>query len=330
MSAPKMPQRPRRNRKSKNIRELIKENQVTAHDFIYPIFIVEGKNQSQPISALPGQMRYSIDQTLKVCEEVQTLGIPGIALFPKIEDDLKDASAREALNPEGLVPRTISEIKKRFPDLLIFSDVALDPFSSEGHDGIVKDGKILNDESVEVLAKMALVHAQAGADFVAPSDMMDGRVRRIREVLDGKNFIETGILAYTAKYASSFYGPFRVALDSAPRAGDKKTYQMDPANSKEALRELKLDTAEGADIVMVKPALAYLDIIRLFKQHSNLPVAAYNVSGEYAMIKAAGEKGWLDADRATEEMLLAIKRSGADIIFSYFALEFCRSLKKRS
>jgi len=325
MSARKQWQRPRRNRKSQKVRDLVKETQVTSHDFIYPVFVVEGTKQCQPIPALPGQMRYSIDELLKVCEEVEKLGIPGIELFPKVEESLKDHRATEALNEKGLVPRTVREIKKHFPDLLVFTDIALDPFSSDGHDGIVENGKIINDESIEILAQMAVLHASSGADFVAPSDMMDGRVRRIRELLDENGYQETGILSYTAKYASSFYGPFRSALDSAPRAGDKKTYQMDPSNSREALRELKLDIAEGADIVMVKPALAYLDIIRLFKDNSSLPIAAYNVSGEYAMIKAASEKGWIDEAQARDEMLLAIKRSGADIIFSYFALDFCRS-----
>jgi len=327
MPARKPLARPRRNRKSQKVRELVQESQVTSHDFIYPVFLVEGSKQKQKISALPGQMRYSLDELLKVCEEVESLGIPGIELFPKIEESLKDARASEALNKKGLVPRAVREIKKRFPELLVFTDIALDPFSSDGHDGIVKNGKVLNDESVEVLAQMALVHAEAGADFVAPSDMMDGRVRRIREILDENGHHETGILSYAAKYASSFYGPFREALDSAPRAGDKKTYQMDPSNSREALRELKLDLSEGADIVMVKPALAYLDIIRLFKENSTVPIAAYNVSGEYAMIKAAAEKGWIDETRARDEMLTSIKRSGADIIFSYFAIDYCKSKK---
>jgi porphobilinogen synthase len=316
--------RPRRNRQSSAVRNLVRENKLSPHDFIYPVFIVEGKNQKQPIAALPGQFRYSIDELLKICAEVEKLQIPGIVLFPKIEDNLKDCQAKESLNPQGLVPKAITAIKKSFPDLVVFTDIALDPFSSDGHDGIVKDGEILNDETLEALAKMSVVHAQAGADFVAPSDMMDGRVRNIRQTLDQNQFKNVGILSYTAKYASSFYGPFRSALDSAPRAGDKKTYQMDPANSREALRELKLDISEGADIVMVKPALPYLDIIRLFKQHSTLPIAAYNVSGEYAMIKAAGEKGWINEKAVRDESLLSIKRAGADIIFSYFALEYAR------
>jgi porphobilinogen synthase len=321
--------RPRRNRKNKSLRNLVRENALTPHDFIYPIFIVEGKNQKQPIPALPGQFRHSIDELLKICKEVHELGIPGVVLFPKIDDKYKDSNASEALNKNGLVPTAVRAIKKAFPDLVVFTDIALDPFSSDGHDGLVKDGEILNDETLAVLSAMAVVHAEAGADFVAPSDMMDGRVRNIRHALDTNDFKNVGILSYTAKYASSFYGPFRSALDSAPRAGDKKTYQMDPANSREALRELKLDIAEGADIVMVKPALPYLDIIHLFKQHSTLPIAAYNVSGEYAMIKAAGEKAWIDEKLARDESLLSIKRAGADIIFSYFALEFAKDYRKK-
>ena len=321
--------RPRRNRQNKGLRNLVRENALTPHDFIFPIFIVDGKKQKQAIPALPGQFRYSIDELLKVCKEVHELGIPGVVLFPKIDDKLKDSNASEAVNKTGLVPRAVRAIKKEFPDLVVFTDIALDPFSSEGHDGLVKNGEILNDETLAVLSAMAVVHAEAGADFVAPSDMMDGRVRNIRQTLDKNNFKNVGILSYTAKYASSFYGPFRSALDSAPRAGDKKTYQMDPANSREALRELKLDIAEGADIVMVKPALPYLDIIHLFKQHSTLPIAAYNVSGEYAMIKAAGEKAWIDEKLARDESLLSIKRAGADIIFSYFALEFAKDYQKK-
>lgn len=321
--------RPRRNRQNTAVRNLVRETLVTPFDFIYPVFIVEGQKQKQSISALPGQYRYSTDELLKVCEELEKLQIPGLVLFPKIEDSLKDSSASESLNTKGLVPKTIREIKKRFPDLVVFTDIALDPFSSDGHDGIVKEGEILNDETVQILSQMSVVHAEAGADFVAPSDMMDGRVKNIRRALDQKDFKNVGILSYTAKYASSYYGPFRSALDSAPRAGDKKSYQMDPANSREALRELKLDIAEGADMVMVKPALPYLDIIRLFKQHSTLPIAAYNVSGEYAMIKAAGEKGWVDEKAVRDEALLSIKRAGADIIFSYFAMEYAKDYWKK-
>lgn len=322
--------RPRRNRKSPLVRTLVSENSVTPQDFLYPVFIVEGKNIQQEISSLPGQYRYSIDNLLLLCEKISRLKIPGISLFPKINESLKNKKASEALNSRGLVPHAVRELKKQFPDLIIMTDIALDPFSSDGHDGIVENGKVLNDASLEVLAEMAVIHADAGADYVGPSDMMDGRVRRIRESLDKNNFTETGIISYTAKYASEFYGPFRDALDSAPRAGDKKTYQMDPANSREALRELKLDLQEGADMVMVKPALAYLDIIKLFKQNSTVPVAAYNVSGEYAMIKAAAEKGWIDGPLATHEMLLSIKRAGADVILSYFAVEYCEWLESQS
>jgi porphobilinogen synthase len=325
-----MLQRPRRNRKSAGLRDLVQENHLQTKDFVYPVFIVEGKQQIQPITDMPGQSRYSIDEALKLCDELMSLGIPGIDLFPKIEENLKDPTAREALNPKGLVPRAVSEIKKRFPELIVFTDVALDPYSSDGHDGLVKDGKILNDETVEVLAKMALVHAEAGADFISPSDMMDGRVKAIRYYLDKNDQADVGILSYTAKYASGFYGPFRSALDSAPKAGDKKTYQMDPANSREALRELRLDLSEGADMVMVKPALSYLDIIQLFKKHSTVPIAAYNVSGEYSMIKAAAQKGWLNEERIMIETSLSMKRAGADIIFSYFARDIARWIKKNS
>lgn len=324
-----MNQRPRRNRKSSSIRDLVRETELLPNDFVYPVFIESGKKIKQAITSLPGQFRYSMDELLPVCENAVKLGIKGIAFFPKIEDAKKNARASEALNDKGLVPNAIREIKRRFPELVIFSDIALDPFSSDGHDGLVRDGKILNDETVEVLAEMALVHADAGVDFVAPSDMMDGRVGAIRKRLDKAKHTDVGIMAYTAKYASSFYGPFRDALDSAPRAGDKKTYQMDPANSREALKELKLDIKEGADIVMVKPALAYLDIIKLFQQNSTVPVAAYNVSGEYAMIKAAAKNGWLDETHARNESLLAMKRAGADILFSYFAVEFAKEFKSK-
>lgn len=323
-----MLQRPRRNRKSAAIRDLVQETQLSAKDLVYPVFIVEGTKQVQAIKDMPGQARHSVDELLKLCEDLLNLGIHAIDLFPKIEEALKDSLASEALNQKGLVPRAISEVKKRFPELLVFTDVALDPFSADGHDGLVKNGKILNDETVAVLAKMALVHAEAGADFVSPSDMMDGRVKAIRQALDGKGHKDVGILSYTAKYASGFYGPFRSALDSAPKSGDKKTYQMDPANSREALRELKLDVSEGADIVMVKPALSYLDIISLFKKHSPLPIAAYNVSGEYSMIKAAGEKGWINEERIMMETLLSMKRAGADIIFTYFARDAAELLSR--
>lgn len=322
-----MLQRPRRNRKSAAIRDLIQETQLTTKDLVYPVFVVEGSKQIQAIKDMPGQSRHSVDELLKLCEELLNLGVSAIDLFPKIEEALKDQKASEALNKKGLIPRAVAEVKKRFPELLVFTDIALDPFSADGHDGLVKEGQILNDETVQVLAQMALVHAEAGADFVSPSDMMDGRVKAIRQALDHKNFTDVGILSYTAKYASGFYGPFRSALDSAPKSGDKKTYQMDPANSREALRELKLDVSEGADIVMVKPALSYLDIISLFKKHSPVPVAAYNVSGEYSMIKAAAEKGWINEERIMMETLTSIKRAGADIIFTYFARDVAQLMK---
>lgn len=323
-----MLQRPRRNRKNAAIRALAQETDISIKDFVYPLFIVEGSRQKQATSSLPGQFRYSLDTLVPFCETIVNFGIKGIALFPKIDDTKKNSKASEALNSKGLVPRAVKEIKKKFPDLLIFTDIALDPFSSDGHDGLVANGEVLNDESVKVLSEMACIHAAAGADFVSPSDMMDGRIGAIRKALDKNHFSSTGIMAYTAKYASSFYGPFRDALDSAPRSGDKKTYQMNPANAREAVRELKLDLAEGADIVMVKPALAYLDILRLFKEKSSVPVAAYNVSGEYAMVKAAAKNGWLDEKSARDESLLSMKRAGADIIFSYFALEFAKDHRK--
>ena len=312
--------RPRRNRKSEAIRKWLAETDLKNHQLIYPTFVVDGKNQQQEISALPGQYRYSVDNLLKVCEKLMDKGVGGIALFPSIENSLKNSQATEAINPGNLVCKAIKEIKKNFPELPVIADIALDPFSSDGHDGLVKDGKILNDETVEILAQMSVVFAEAGADVLAPSDMMDGRVLAMRDSLDDKGFEEVQILAYSAKYASCFYGPFRSALDSAPRFGDKRTYQLSPRNIDEALLECELDEQEGADILMVKPALSYLDIITRLKSQTLLPVAAYNVSGEYAMIKAAAQKGWLDESLAIGEMLLSIKRAGADIIFTYFAL----------
>ncbi len=313
--------RPRRNRKNETFRHWRKETTLTHQDFVYPVFIVDGKKQKQEIGAMPGQFRHSVDGLLPLCEKALKKGVGAIALFPAIEDSLKDSKASESLNPDNLLCRALREVKKEFPELLLISDVALDPYSSDGHDGLVKDGEILNDETLEILEKMACLHAMNGADVVAPSDMMDGRVLKIRQGLDEVGLTNTSIISYTAKYASSFYGPFREALDSAPRGGDKKTYQMDPASKKEALLEASLDEEEGADILMVKPALPYLDIITDLKNHSQLPIAAYNVSGEYAMIKAASEKGWLDEKKAVGEMLLSIKRAGADVIFTYFALD---------
>ncbi len=313
--------RPRRNRKNATFRHWRKETSLTREDFVFPVFVVDGQKQKQEISAMPGQFRYSIDELLPVCEKALNKGVKALALFPAIEDSLKDSQASEALNPENLLCRTLKTIKKEFPELILISDVALDPYSSDGHDGLVKNGEILNDETLEILEKMACLQAMNGADVVAPSDMMDGRVLKIRQGLDNLGLQNTSIISYCAKYASAFYGPFREALDSAPRGGDKKTYQMDPGSKREALIEAELDEDEGADILMVKPALAYLDIINDLRQHSHLPIAAYNVSGEYAMIKAASEKGWIDEKKAIGEMLLSIKRSGADLIFTYFALD---------
>lgn len=275
---------------------------------------------------MPGQYRLSIDELELEVQQLADLGIPGIALFPAIPDSLKDATASESLNRDGLFPRSIRRVKSAAPDLLIISDVALDPYSSDGHDGIVRDGRILNDETLEVLSQVALIHAEAGADIVAPSDMMDGRIAAIRDALDAGGYWDVALLSYTAKYASSFYGPFRDALDSAPRTHEgippnKKTYQMDPGNAREAVRELMLDLEEGADMVMVKPALPYLDVIYRLHEASDVPVAAYNVSGEYAMLSAAAEKGWIDRRDAVMESLTAIQRAGADIILTYFAKE---------
>ncbi|AOC51079.1 5-aminolevulinate dehydratase [Microcystis aeruginosa NIES-3806] len=313
--------RPRRLRYTPAIRRLVRETELTVNDLIYPLFIMEGENQKVAISSMPDCYRYSLDLLLKEVVNAYNLGINAIALFPLIAEDKKDNFGRESYNPDGLVPRAVKAIKKEVPEIIIITDVALDPFSIYGHDGIVEDGKILNDETLEVLVKMSLSQAAAGANFVAPSDMMDGRVGAIRRALDAAGYLDVGILAYTAKYASAYYGPFRDALESAPKFGDKKTYQMDGANSREALREASLDITEGADIIMVKPALAYLDIIRRLRDSSHLPVAAYNVSGEYAMIKAAAKQGWIDEKSLILETLTSMKRAGADLILTYFALD---------
>lgn len=316
-----MESRPRRNRKSASLRALLTETVLLPSDFVLPLFIKEGQGVKEPISSMPGQFRLSIDEMLKICAEAKKLKIPAIALFPVIEDKLKDSKATESKNAKGLIPKAIAELKNKFPELTVITDVAMDPYSSDGHDGFVEKGEIINDLSLPILAEQAIAQAKAGADIVAPSDMMDGRVGFIRDALDDNGFSNTGILAYSAKYASGFYGPFREALDSAPRFGDKKTYQMNPANAREALREAFLDETEGADILMVKPALAYLDVIARLKEATTLPIAAYHVSGEYAMIMAAAEKGWLDGEKCMMESLTSIKRSGADMIFSYYALQ---------
>ncbi|CCI13707.1 Delta-aminolevulinic acid dehydratase (porphobilinogen synthase) [Microcystis aeruginosa PCC 9806] len=313
--------RPRRLRYTPAIRRLVRETELTVNDLIYPLFIMEGENQKVAIPSMPDCYRYSLDLLLKEVVNAYNLGINAIALFPLIAEDKKDNFGRESYNPDGLVPGAVKAIKKEVPEIIIITDVALDPFSIYGHDGIVEDGKILNDETLEVLVKMSLSQAAAGANFVAPSDMMDGRVGAIRRALDAAGYLDVGILAYTAKYASAYYGPFRDALESAPKFGDKKTYQMDGANSREALREASLDITEGADIIMVKPALAYLDIIRRLRDSSHLPVAAYNVSGEYAMIKAAAKQGWIDEKSLILETLTSMKRAGADLILTYFAAD---------
>lgn len=320
------PERPRRNRRSLAIRDLVAETSLSPSQLILPIFIQEGRGESSPIPSLPGISRLSIDQAVELIRASQSLGVNAFALFPKIEDRLKDQSARESRNRDGLLPRAIQEIKSATPEICLITDVAMDPYSSDGHDGIVRDGKILNDESLPILAEMALLQAECGADYVAPSDMMDGRVGYLRSALDSGGYFETGILAYTAKYASAYYGPFRDALDSAPKSGDKKTYQMDIRNSHEALREARLDVSEGADIVMVKPALAYLDVISKVKAAVDVPVAAYQVSGEYAMVEAAAKLGWLNREAIHLENTMAIRRAGADLIFTYAAAEIARWL----
>lgn len=322
--------RPRRNRNSSALRNLVRETHLTTANLVLPLFVCEGKNKKIAIRSMPGCFRFSMDLLIREIREAAQLGIPAVALFPVLSEKLKDRHASESANPRGLLQNTIREIKSKVPKMAVITDVAMDPYSSDGHDGLVKNGKILNDETVEILCAMALSQAEAGADMVAPSDMMDGRVKAIRSALDQKGFQETGILAYSAKYASAFYGPFREALDSAPKKGDKKTYQMDPANSREALREILLDVKEGADIVMVKPALLYLDIISKVKQAVHIPVAAYHVSGEYAMIQAAAEKGWLDAEKCMLEALLSIKRAGADMILTYWAKQAAKLLGRKS
>lgn len=314
-----LPSRPRRNRKSESIRSLVRETILIPEEFIYPIFI-HNKTNDEEISSMPGCKRFSLEGLLEEVNRSKKLGITAFMLFPAIDESLKSQLSEEAYNSKGLVPRIIGNLKKEFPEVIVITDIALDPYSSDGHDGVVApSGEVLNDFTVDILCKQALCHAKAGVDVVAPSDMMDGRVGAIREFLDIEGFPNVSILSYTAKYASAFYGPFRGALDSAPKFGDKKTYQMDPANSNEALRELLLDENEGADIVMVKPASHYLDVVRMFKENTDLPVAAFQVSGEYLMIKSAASSGWLDEDKVIMESLLSIKRAGADMIVTYFA-----------
>ena len=324
--------RMRRMRRDDFSRRLMREHRLSADDLIYPVFVLEGENIVQPVASMPGVSRTSLDGLLRTAEEAVALGVPALALFPVVEDGKKSLGAEEAYNPDGLVPRVVQALKARFPVLGVITDIALDPYTSHGQDGLIDEaGYVLNDETLEVLAKQALCHAQAGADVVAPSDMMDGRVARIRAELDQANQIYTRILAYSAKYASSFYGPFRDAVGSAGNLGkgNKYTYQMDPANSNEALREVALDLEEGADMVMVKPGMPYLDIVRRVKEEFGVPTYAYQVSGEYAMLKAAAQNGWLNEEACVLESLLAFKRAGADGILTYFALDAAEYLKRR-
>jgi porphobilinogen synthase len=310
------------------MRALVRETSLSASDFVLPVFVEEGENKRTPIASMPGVARVSVDELTRDCAAAFELGVKGVALFPALDDSLKDPEGRESLNPDGLLQRAVRALKKEVPDLLVITDVALDPYSSDGHDGLVRDGRILNDETLPLLAQMAVAQAEAGVDVVAPSDMMDGRVEAIRDALDSQGFADVAICSYCAKYASSFYGPFREALDSAPKSGDKKTYQMDPANRREAMREIELDEAEGADWILIKPGLPYLDVVRLARDHTHLPVAVYHVSGEYAMLHAAARQGWLDYNACLLETLTAFKRAGADIIFTYGALDAARLLAR--
>jgi len=307
---------------------MVEETRVTTDDLIFPLFLIDGVKKQTEVASMPGIYRLSVDLMLKEIEECLKLGIRVFDVFPAVEDQWKDKHATRSYDSDFFYLRALREIKKQFPEAVIMTDVAMDPYSSDGHDGLVRDGKIVNDETLEILGRMALAQAETGIDILGPSDMMDGRVGYIRSLLDKNGYTEVSIMSYTAKYASGFYNPFRDALDSAPKFGDKKTYQMNPANRREALIEASLDEEEGADFLMVKPALAYLDIIRLLRDNSHLPIAAYNVSGEYSMIKAAAMRGWLDGDRVMKETLLSIKRAGADVILTYFAKEFARAAAK--
>ena len=322
--------RPRRNRKSEAIRGLVREHEVSVKDLIFPLFLTSGSNKKVEISSMPGIFRLSTDELVREIESCLKLGITTFAPFPHIDESLKNQFATESHNTDGLYLKAIREIKANFPEACLLTDVAMDPYSSDGHDGIVRNGEIINDETLIVLGKMALAQARAGTDIIGPSDMMDGRIGYLRNLLDEEDFSHVSIMSYSAKYASAFYGPFRDALDSAPKAGDKKTYQMDPANLAEALIEAELDFAEGADFLMVKPALPYLDVIKTLYDSFEIPIAAYNVSGEYAMVKAASQKGWIDGTKAMNESLLSIKRAGAKIILTYFAKEFALYKKNQS
>jgi porphobilinogen synthase len=318
--------RGRRLRASSAIRDMVAESHLSTDDLIAPVFVMDGDNQKQEIASMPGYYRFTIDLLKKEAQELYDLGIKSILLFAKVPDSLKDNEGTEALNKDGLMQRAIRELKEAVPELLLMTDVALDPYSSYGHDGVVINRKIINDQTVEILSRMSLSHAKAGADFVAPSDMMDGRIGAIRDILEDAGMHNTGIMAYSAKYASCFYGPFRDALDSAPGFGDKKTYQMNPANIREAVKEAQLDINEGADIVMVKPGMPYLDVLKAVKDEVNVPVSVYQVSGEYSMIKAAAMNGWIDGEEAMMESLIGFKRAGADLIATYFAKEVAKKI----
>jgi porphobilinogen synthase len=320
--------RPRRNRKSAAIRNMVEETKLGVENLIYPIFLKDGKNIKDEVLSLPNNFRWSIDRLLPEIEECMNLGIYTFDIFPAVDEELKDKIASYSYAEDNFYLNAIRQIKERFPESVVMSDVAMDPYSSDGHDGYVENGNILNDETLPILARMTIAQAQAGADIIGPSDMMDGRVGVLRQALDEEGFTDVSIMSYSAKYASAFYGPFRDALNSAPKLGDKKTYQMNPANKREALLEAQLDFEEGADMLMVKPALCYLDVIHLLRENFTIPITAYNVSGECAMVYAAAKNGWLDYDRAVFEMLLSIKRAGADGILTYFAKDFAKMVKK--
>jgi len=319
--------RPRRNRRTPAIRNMVRENWLGLEHLIYPFFVLDGTNKNIPISSLPGLSRFSEDHLLKEIDECMELGLRSFVLFPAVEEHLKDQVASYSYADDNFYLRIIRSIKERFPEASLMSDVAMDPYSSDGHDGLVENGIILNDETLPILQRMSVAQAQAGIDIIGPSDMMDGRIEAIRVAMDDAGYADTAIMSYCAKYASAFYGPFRDALESAPKSGDKKAYQMDPANKKEAIREAMLDAEEGADYLMVKPALCYLDVIHVLNENSELPITAYNVSGEYAMLKAAAQNGWLDYDKAMPEMLMSIRRAGADGILTYFAKEYAQLIK---
>ena len=323
-----MNQRPRRNRRTSSLRNMVRETHLTVDNLIYPLFLVDGKKIKEEVKSLSGNYRWSLDLLLNEIEECMELGLRSFILFPAVKESLKDKKATYSYSPKNFYLKAATAIKKRFPECCLISDVAMDPYSSDGHDGLVKKGIIVNDPTLPILGKMAVAQARAGFDLIGPSDMMDGRIGYIRQALDKAGFIDTGIMSYCAKYASAFYGPFRDALDSAPKAGDKKTYQMDPANKREALIEATLDISEGADFLMVKPAIHYLDVIHLLRENTELPIAAYQVSGECAMLIAAAQKGWLDFDQAMPEALLSIRRAGADVILTYFAKEWAEKFRE--